>query len=195
MARKTAEKRADLRNRLIEIADTWIAREGMENIKARPLAAEAGCAVGAIYNVFEDLDDLVMEVNSRTFKQLASDVGEKGQDPNLDPAEALIRLALAYKQFATDNHFKWQTLFDLRVERRNDPPDWYMTELRQLFMYIAAPVSRQFPDLPPEDVELMTRALFSSVHGMVTLGLENRFSGVSPDKLEKMIRMILTRIS
>ena len=29
-------------------------------MKARELALKVGCAVGAIYNVFDDLDDLVM---------------------------------------------------------------------------------------------------------------------------------------
>ena len=41
----------------------------------------------------------------------------------------------------------------------------------------------------------MTRALFSSVHGIVLLGLERRISGVPPEKLERMIELVLSNIA
>ncbi len=195
MAKKTEARRADLRNKLIDIAETWIAEDGMDRIKARPLAAEAGCAIGAIYNVFGDLNDLVMEVNSRTFAKLGRDVGEKGNDPNLPPVEALTRLALAYLTFARENPKAWRTLFDLRLSDDMNVPEWYLDELKQLFSYIATPVARLYPDLPPKEVELMARGLFSAVHGIVTLGLENRISGVPPENLEMMIKLVLKRLS
>ena len=51
-----------------------------------------------------------------------------------------------------------------------------------------------FPDLDRAEMDLMTRALFSSVHGIVTLGLENRISGVPPEQIERMIAQVLSRI-
>lgn len=195
MARKTEARRADLRNRLIDIADAWIAEDGMARIKARPLAAEAGCAIGAIYNVFSDLNELVMEVNSRTFARLGKDVGEKGQDPDLAPTEALTRLAMAYLEFARNHPKAWRTLFDLRLTDDMDVPQWYLDELKQMFVFIAGPVARLYPELDEKEVELMSRALFSAVHGIVTLGLENRISGVPPENLEAMIKLVLQRLS
>ena len=57
MAGKVAERRKALREDLINIAEATIAREGLSGLKARDLATEAGCALGAIYNVFGDLND------------------------------------------------------------------------------------------------------------------------------------------
>ena len=41
-----------LRDRLIDIAQEMIAAQGLDGLKARDLAAAAGCALGAIYTAF-----------------------------------------------------------------------------------------------------------------------------------------------
>jgi hypothetical protein len=45
------------------------------------------------------------------------------------------------------------------------------------------------------DLDLMVRALFSSVHGMVLLGLQNRISGVPRANIEAMIEAVLLRLA
>ncbi|MGL4322385.1 MAG: TetR/AcrR family transcriptional regulator, partial [Paracoccaceae bacterium] len=83
---KTSLRRDDLRQRLIDLAEAQIAAQGAGSLKARELAAQAGCAVGAIYNVFDDMTALVMQVNVRTFARLgemavASLAGVQGAAP------------------------------------------------------------------------------------------------------------------
>ena len=46
----TAARHADLRTDLIRLAQLQIAQQGMASLRARGLAAQAGCAVGALYN-------------------------------------------------------------------------------------------------------------------------------------------------
>jgi AcrR family transcriptional regulator len=48
---KTATRRHSLKEALAAAAERTIATGGLRGLKARDLAAEAGCAVGAIYNV------------------------------------------------------------------------------------------------------------------------------------------------
>lgn len=194
MARKTQAARADLRAKLIDIADQAIGQDGISAIKARPLAAEAGCAVGAIYNVFGDLNELILAVNMRTFAALGAEVGEAVQ-PDAKPSDALITLGKAYLAFAMNHPRKWRALFDVELTEDSDVPDWYRDELARLFGYIAAPVRNLRPEFSDTDVMLMTRSLFSSIHGIVWLGLENRVSGVPKDQLERMIEMVLTEFS
>ena len=69
---KASLRRDDLRLRLIDLAEAQIAASGAASLKARDLAAQAGCAVGAIYNVVDDMTALVMQVNVRTFARLGS---------------------------------------------------------------------------------------------------------------------------
>lgn len=194
MTGKVEQRRTELRKKLIDIAEARIAEDGMAAIKARDLATRADCAVGAIYNVFGDLNDIIIAVNGRTFQRIGKAVASALEGRETDPpTDRLIAMSLAYLEFAAANPRTWRTLFDIRMSTEMAVPEWYMAELGRLFGYIAGPVGECFPDMAQEEIDLMTRALFSSVHGIVLLGLENRISGVPGDALEKMIALVLTQ--
>ncbi len=196
MAQTTSTRREALRQTLLDIAEARIAHNGLAALRARDLAQEAGCSVGAIYNVYDDLNGLVMAVNGRTFQALGQAVGNSIKDDDgHSPTDTLIRMSHAYLGFAAENTNLWRALFDLEMSADSDVPDWYMEALNQLFAYIAAPLVQIFPDLDKTDLDLMTRALFSSVHGIVTLGLEKRISGVPLPQIERMIALVLSSLS
>jgi AcrR family transcriptional regulator len=189
-------RREDLHARLIDIAEARIRADGLAAIKARDLAQEAGCAVGAIYNVFSDLNGLTMAVNGRTFQSLGKVVAASvAAAPKGEPQAELITMSHAYLRFAAENTNLWRALFDLEMSTEMDVPQWYLSELGKLFALIAAPLARLFPDYSRHDLELMTRALFSSVHGIVLLGLQKRISGVPLDKIEDMIAILLSNVT
>lgn len=196
MAGKVQKKRDDLRARLIDLAEERIKVGGISAVRARDLAKEAGCAVGAIYNVFGDMNDLVMAVNARTFKRVGAQVSAAvASEPPGHPVKTMIAMSHAYLHFARDNTPAWRTLFDLEVSTEESVPAWYLEELQKLFSLIADPLVRIFPDMPPEDVNLMTRGLFSAVHGIVLLGLEKRISAVPVDQLEHMITLVFNHLT
>lgn len=193
MTTKGQARRVQLREALIEAAEKRIAENGLSELRARDLSKDAGCSVGAIYNVFEDLQSLIMEVNGRTFRDLGRAVSQSF-DGSEAPVDRLIVMSHAYLHFAAANTNRWRALFDLRMADDDAVPDWYRDALGTLFALISDPVSQVFPDMEEGDLDLMTRALFSSVHGIVLLGLENRISGVPPAKIERMISQVLTQI-
>lgn len=196
MTGKVQKKREDLRARLIDIAEERIKTDGIAGLRARDLAKEAGCAVGAIYNVFGDMNDLIMAVNARTFKRVGAQVSSAvAAQPPGHPVNSMIAMSHAYLHFARDNTPAWRTLFDLEVSTEEKVPAWYLEELQNVFSLIADPLVRIFPDMSEEDVNLMTRGLFSSVHGIVLLGLEKRISGVPIDKLEHMISLVFNHLT
>lgn len=190
-----ADRKKALRTKLINAAEAQIETAGLTSVKARDLARDAGCALGAIYTAFADLNDLFMEVNGRTFAKLDAVVTASVVNNSTKGAtERLIEMSHAYLDFAESNPFLWRALFDLQMNVDDRVPDWYLQALAGLFANISAPLSEIFPDMPKDELELMTRALFSSVHGIVLLGLEHRISGVPKEKLGYMISQILVQI-
>jgi AcrR family transcriptional regulator len=193
---KTDERRADLRTQLVQLAQAQIAAKGMASLRARDLAGQAGCAVGAIYNVFADMNALVLAVNGLTFARIGAEVaGAVVGHEDEPPARRLILLARAYLHFADQNHHLWRALFDIDLPDDASVPDWYRRDLKALFSHIALPVSQVFQGLAGPQLDLMVRALFSSVHGIVVLGLQNRISGVPRPEVEAMIEAVLVQIS
>lgn len=195
MAGKVEARKAVLREKLVDLAEAQIETEGLRSMRARELARQAGCAVGAIYTHFEDLNALTLEVNGRTFARLGEAVGAvvtagQGQDPN----ERLIAMSHAYLAFAREHPKLWRALFDVEMRSDGPVPAWYGHAMAQLFSYITAPLVEIFPDFDAGELDLMTRTLFSSVHGIVLLGLENRISGVPGEQLKTMIRLLLEQV-
>lgn len=195
MATKTELRRQELRETLIAIAERTIASQGLSALRARDLAKEAGCAVGAIYNVFGDLTDLALAVNARTFHRLGADVAAALADAPEEPVEQLVVMAQSYHRFAAQNHLSWRALFDVERAEGEAAPDWYLAEMGQLFVYISDPLAVIFPAHDSEERALMTRALFSSVHGIVLLGLDEASAGVPSDEIDRMIALVLRHMT
>lgn len=195
MARKTEQRREDLKVKLTDAAEHIIVTHGTGAIKARDLAGMAECSVGAIYNVFGDLNDLVMAVNGRTFRRLGQHVSASFDADTLNPQEQLVAMGQGYLGFASENTLAWRALFDLQMSAEMNVPTWYLKELGAVFGLIATPLRKLFPDWDDARIDLMTRALFSSVHGIVLLGLEKRISAVPMDQIKEMIAVVLSNIT
>ncbi len=195
MASKTQSRRDDLRTKLIELGEAEIIEHGLPALKARDLAAKAGCSVGAIYNAFPDLHHLALAINGRTFRRLGAQVAGAVEPLAEAPAcERLVAMGLAYLDFASQNTAAWRALFEIDMAVGEDIPGWYMVALEALFDHIRRPVAELRPDLCAEDVEFLVRGLFSSIHGIVWLGLQKRISAVPRPELSRMITLILSEI-
>ncbi|MFK7939374.1 MAG: TetR/AcrR family transcriptional regulator [Roseovarius sp.] len=194
MAGKREERREALRKTLVDIAEARVVQDGAQAVKARELAKEAGCALGAIYNVFEDLTHIVLDVNGRSFRLLGQDMRSALNEVSDDtPTDQLIAIAEAYLTFAMTQTNRWRSLFEVPFSPDLEIPQWYWHEMDTLFSLIAGPVERACPDLTAHDQALMTKALFSSVQGIISFGIENRTSPVPQADLRRMITLIVTR--
>lgn len=194
MSGKVAARKEALRVKLVDLAEAQIGKGGLRSVKARDLAKEAGCALGAIYNAFDDLQALFMAVNGRTFQRLGFAVAQSVEDVQAGPNERLIIMSEAYLGFAAENTNLWRAMFDLEMSTDDEVPNWYLVALAGLFENISRPLGEIYPDMDAESLDLMTRSLFSSVHGIVLLGLEKRISGVPPEKIKTMISMLLRQV-
>lgn len=182
MGNNRETNKQNLRDRLVKAAEAQIAENGLRGIKARDITKEAGCALGAIYNVVEGLDELVMRVNSRTLARLGQvlrDAVPKGAAPN-DSMQALAR---AYVDFAQTHTTLWSAIFNHRLPTGMEIPDWHAAEYGVLIQEIIAPLSKMRPDLDAIALRLRAQTLFASVHGVVQLSIHGRFVGTPRDEL------------
>jgi len=184
---KALERREKLRSDLILAAEQMIATRGLAGLKTRDLAREIGCANGAVYNLVADVDELILRVGSRTLLRLdaALSAAEGADGPS--PQETLVRIAIAYCDFAAENLELWRALFEHRMEADKIVPDWSIEDQMQLFRHIYVPLTALFPKRGSEELGITARSLFSAVHGMVALGLEQKLVAVPLPALRKEI--------
>jgi len=188
---KALERREKQRGALIEAAERMIAAKGLAGLKTRDLASEIGIANGGVYNLVADVDELILRVGSRTLARLdaALSNAESAGDPS--PREALVRIAIAYCDFAAENLELWRSLFEHRMEADKELPDWAVSDQMALFRHIYMPLSALFPRRSPEELSVTARSLFSAVHGMVALGLEQKLVAVPLPALRNEIAVLV----
>ncbi|WP_338311305.1 TetR/AcrR family transcriptional regulator [Bradyrhizobium sp. TM239] len=184
---KALERREKLRVALILAAERMIADRGLPGLKTRNLAREIGCANGAVYNLVADMDELILRVGSRTLHRLDETLSAAERAAPPSPQETLVRIAIAYCDFAAENLQLWRALFEHRMEADKVVPDWYVEDQMQLFRHIYQPLAALFPRRGPEELGITARSLFSAVHGMVALGLEQKLVAVPLPALRKEI--------
>ncbi|HVG52327.1 MAG TPA: WHG domain-containing protein [Xanthobacteraceae bacterium] len=197
---KALIRRSNLKNALIDAAEKMISREGLAGIRARSLAFEVGCAVGAIYNVVSDIDDLIFAVNERTLLALERDLNAAmARASDLSGAalaiEKLSWMARAYLDFAIDNGMRWRAMFDHRLAEGRAIPDRYRAGQRRLFGYIEEPLRELVPQATPERWAILARSLFSAVHGMISLGLDEKLGAVALADLREQVAFMTASLA
>lgn len=195
---KVAARRERQLDALIGAAENKIETHGLAGVKARELADEIGIALGAIYNLVADLDELVLLVNLRTMNRLDAALFEAAplSSPftREDASRRLVAIALAYRRFASENMQLWRNLFEHRLQPGSTLPDWAAGKDVHLIRHIIEPLRVLMPEAPEAELYLMARTLFSAVHGIISFGLEKWQVGVPADaqdaQIEKLVQII-----
>jgi AcrR family transcriptional regulator len=188
---KALIRRAKFREDLIAAAERAIASAGLAGLKTRELAREIGVANGAVYNLVEDVDELILRVGSRTLERLDAALTSAESNGTASPRETLVRIAVAYCDFAAENLELWRALFEHRMVPGKPVPQWAVDEQMNLFRHIYRPLAELFPQRTPAELGVTARSLFSAAHGMVLLGLEQKLIAVPVIELRKEIAVIV----
>jgi AcrR family transcriptional regulator len=177
-------KREDLRARLIEATRSRIMIDGLPALRARDVTQDAGCALGALYTAFADLDELVLHVNSLTLRAIEASLA-LSEMKGSSPTDRLRNLARKYLDFAVAHRNLWKALFEHRLPADRPTPEWHLEEHLRLMDLIAEPLRELQPDMTDEERAIRARTLFGAVHGVISISLEGRFVGLPPERLER----------
>ncbi|TQK44238.1 TetR family transcriptional regulator [Streptomyces sp. SLBN-118] len=169
-----------LRLRLINRAAATVFDRGTAALSLRRLAADVKTSTTAVYSLFGNkaglLDSLYREAARLFVARLAT------VDSSDDPANDVIRLGVAYREYALANPHLYAILFaDRTVEY--EPTDERKSEVGDTIQPLVDAVVRgqkagQFaPDAPAEVIAL---SCWGSAHGLVSLEL----SGNEPPGLD-----------
>jgi len=181
---QAAAPAGDLSARLIAAAARCVEGHGVAGVKARDVAAYAECSPGLIYYAYVDLDDLILALNRATLQRLNEALGHALV---ADPRASLDRLAKAYLAFAYEHARLWRALFEHHMRPGKEVPEDYRADIMATFSRLTAPLSALLPQRPRGEVEMISRALFSAVHGIVSLGLDENMVAVPLQQLEDQV--------
>lgn len=175
---------------MVDIAERLIAAEGIGAVQARRVAQEADCSVGTLYNVFGGLDGLIISANTRTLRMLGETLEAAARAARAAQLEGqLLALAVAYCDFAFRQTTRWRALFEHRMASGQAVPASYRHEQEVLLGLVDNCLGAYIEE--PAERAIAARALFSGVHGIVALALDNKLGMLGPEETERQIRFIV----
>lgn len=189
MARRSEHSQEQIKEMVLEAAETIVDEEGFPALKVRKIAMEIGYTVGSIYMVFDNMADLIMHVKGRTLDELSEELALV--DDCTDPQACIVQLAKVYVLFASRHYNRWRMIFEQCQNEEGDIPDWYQDKANRMFIRIEDLFRQLRPELSEEQARLGARALWSGVHGVCMLSLTGKLDMLGVDNIEQVVTLLV----
>jgi AcrR family transcriptional regulator len=193
MARRSDHTREEIRQLALDACGDIIDQAGLEGLSVRKIAAGIGYTPGTLYQVFENLDDILMQTLGgrldAVYDAMTSAVGRART-----PETRLHRLAQAYLDDVMGHERRWNAIYAHRLPEGVETPAWYLEKIDRIFALIGEQIGALLPGKTAATRQAISRALWSCVHGASVLQLQGKFAGSEKefrDSVETGIRLIL----
>lgn len=185
MGRRSVHTAEELRELILDASTELIEVNGLAGLSAREIARRIGYSPGTLYNIFENLDDLVLTIEGRLLDRLTLALSDLPRSPS--PAQNVRRLAQAYLQFTHENPKLWNLLFEHHLPQGRDVPAWYQSKLEGLLARVETALAPLLPNADPQTVRRAARVLWAGVHGITSLSTTDKLSIVSSDAAPALV--------
>lgn len=155
----------------MEAAHGHMAAVGFSAFSARHVARAVGYSVGTIYNVFPNLDHLLVAVNTRTFELWADYLRKALDHAGGDRIGILIR---GYFNFAAEHRNLWMAIYDHRLPAGVPMPEPDQQRRAALTEIVVREIAAVVP--AGADAEALARSLIATVHGHCAFALNGTFA-------------------
>lgn len=151
-----------------------VAESGLKSLTTRKIAGRIGYTVGTLYQLFDDADDLVEQMNTETLAGLYAAC--KTVDLSTDPASSLKALAENYIRYTRLVPLLWASVFEHRLPRDRSNSQEYLTALFNLIGLIEQAISPFFEDGQERQRTHHARLLWASFYGIDSLFITGNLS-------------------
>jgi len=177
MGRRSIHTPDQLRELIIEATTSIVEQSGLEGLSAREIAKRIGYSPGTLYNVFENLDDLLLIIEARLLDELGGRLASA--DDSGPPNERLRRLVRTYFSFTQERPKLWNLLNEHRMPNGREVPDWYQAKIERLLTPFEEVLTPLFDERDSASQKRHARALWASVHGMTSMSTADKLAAVT----------------
>ncbi|MFI4984220.1 MAG: TetR/AcrR family transcriptional regulator [Rickettsiales bacterium] len=170
MGRRGDHSFEELKGMILEAAYEMLATQGYAKLSTRKIAAEIGYTVGTLYNVFQNLDDIFMHLNTRTLKALGEQIKRSAKGKGV---AKLKSIGEAYISFAENNFNLWSMVFEYRFPEDMVVPKWYQEAIDKFYEDYTELVRSEM-SFGSNEVKDTLNVLWSGIHGICVLSVKGK---------------------
>jgi AcrR family transcriptional regulator len=169
MGRRADHNRQQLYAMALDAAGEIAAADGPRALTARRIAARIGYSAATLYNLFDDLDDLIVHLNGRTLDALHDALSPAAL--GADPAAALRRMVKDYVGFAAAHANLWNLAFEHRLPADRPLPAWHHGKVARLCALFERPLAPLLGPGRERESARSARILWASLRGICALDM------------------------
>ena len=189
MARRSDHTREELYELALDAAASIISKEGYSALTARRIATDIGYSPGTLYNLFANLDEMVLHLKGRFLDALFIALSNKPLTGK--PKEDVLALFDEYLAFFR-LHPEFRTdLFAPSALPAGDLPDWYRQNLITLLTILETALAPLFPKSTTERAKA-SHVLWAALHGISSLDASGQLQLVSKTNARNMAKSLAT---
>jgi len=190
MARRSDHSRDELYDIALNAAKTIIEKDGLDALTARNVADAIGYSPGTLYNLFDNLNGLILRLNSRTLDSLYAALNAIPRQNN--PEKDIRALLDGYLGFLETSPHLWRALFEHTLPAGESLPEWYTLKIDRLMALIASTLSPIFKNPDGTEADRAARILWASLHGICSLSDTGKLDVVTTQTVGEMAESLVT---
>ena len=191
MARRSDHSREEIREMALAAAERIVVEQSHRGLSARKVAAAIGYTLGTLYLVFENLDDLILQVNARTLDRLHTQMLDD-QASCHDARDRLLQLGHTYIDFANAEPHCWEMIFESRYPSGQGMPEWFREKVARMFSLVEAALAPLGKHHSRHEIAQAARALWSGVHGICILAITNKLDVAGVDSVQDLAESLMS---
>lgn len=188
-AERKLKEKEELKTLILQAAKKLFVEKGVEQTTIRNIASEIEYSIGTVYVYFKDKNEILHALHSQGFKQLGNEM--KVLRNVSDPMERLKALGRVYLQFAFENPDMYELMFSMKAPMQSIESsckeEW--EEGQSTFGVMKATVEQCMSQgyFSNHNLEPLSFAIWSMVHGLVSLHISQRVKGVNLSDPETVV--------
>lgn len=179
MARRSDHSREELKEMALNTAIEVIENEGLASLSVRSITKKIGYTVGTLYQLFKNLDDVVLHVNAQTLDELYLHIEKASLQER-----PIYRMAKCYIEYSRNYFHRWNALFTHRLPDGEALPDWYQEKVSRIFQVIEQAVEKESLASGQENTERTARILWAGLHGICSLSITGKLDTVGAESAD-----------
>jgi len=191
MARRNDHTREELINLTLEQVKLFLSYNSYHELSLRKLASMIGYVPSTLVNVFGSYNLLLLHAVAQTLDELAEEA-QKQVETCKEPREALLKLAHCYHDFALAAPYRWQLIFEHNMNGE-DLPEWQAQRIDNMTGMLEGLLATLAPQRTEDEVLRASRVLWSGVHGITLLSVDDKFFADKPMDGNELIDNLISQ--
>ncbi|EPG0606975.1 TetR/AcrR family transcriptional regulator [Vibrio fluvialis] len=190
MARRNDHTREELVSLTLKTVEEFLGSHSYHELSLRKIATMIGYVPSTLVNVFGNYNLLLLHVVAQTLDELSSEAKAVVSQCK-DPEQALYQLAYCYHDFAQKNPYRWQLIFEHNMNGEV-LPEWQAERIDTMTSMLEGLLKVIAPQRSDSEILRTSRVLWSGVHGITLLSVDDKFFAAEPIDGKALIEDLLS---